>query len=62
MAQKQGFLGFLKNFVMLVFLRNNLNRELILLLMFDQHIWENLGSLVMAKMLPANQIAGFFKM
>ena len=37
------FFYFLKNF-MLVFLENNLDRELILLLIFDQHIWQNFGS------------------
>ena len=38
-----GFFYLLKNF-MLVFLENNLDRELILLLIFDQHIWQNFGS------------------
>ena len=44
MVQKQGFFDFLKTFVMLVFLENNLDRGLILLLIFEQHIWQNFGS------------------
>ena len=46
---KIGYLGFLKNFVMLVFLGNNLYWKLILLLLFDQHIWHNFGSPVLGQ-------------
>ena len=40
MAPKQGFLDFLKNFVMLVFFGNNLRSKLILPLTFHHHIWQ----------------------
>ena len=47
----------------LVFPGNNLKWKLLLLIFHHQsHVWQSSGSGVMAKMLSANQIAGFFEM
>ena len=49
MAPKWSFLNFLKNFVVLVFLGNNLKWKLTLLLISHHHIWQNSGSPVMGQ-------------
>ena len=49
MAPKKSFLDFLKMFVMLVFLGNNLKWKLTFLLIFHYHIWQSSGYQVMGQ-------------
>ena len=58
MAPKENFADFLKNFVMLVFLGNNIKWKQTLLLIFHYHIWQNSGSWVMGQNAVSRSICG----